>query len=942
MNQSVPQPHLPEAPALITHPRGAVWLTPDGEIAALTHGEAARRAKAQPPMLCHRNAVAARLGVDPFPAFDLLELFAFVRPAKFVVPTVRGLAEALDLPAPKTHEDEAATLPAIAAHLLVEFARRDRMDGEAKRAEVRGIALVMARAGWAWGPGVLAAIGAGGDKAPVGAFNVWEHLPEWQETAPEPPPGSQPVEPSEARMRLAQMLGSTAEERPSQADYASAAAMAFAPRDVQGVPKAVLAEAGTGTGKTLGYIAPASLWAEKNQAPVWISTYTRNLQRQLDAELDRLYRDPAVKARKVVVRKGRENYLCLLNFEEAAARLRQTSLGSGAADAVALGLMARWILATRDGDMVGGDLPGWFPDLFGRPRTLGLADRRGECIYAACAHYRKCFIERTVRRARKADIVVANHALVMVQAAMGGIDDGNPPLRTVFDEGHHVFDAADSAFSALLSGAEAAELRRWLLGAEEGGRSSRARGLKRRCEDLIAGDDKARLALDEAMSAARVLPGPGWHARLAEGSSTGACEAFLGLVRQQVRARAPSIDGPYGLECEPFPLIDGLADAARSLAAALGKLASPLTTLAKTLTMILDAQAGALDSSARQRLEAVARSIDRRALVPLAAWREMLNGLADAALNPDWQADARFVDWFAIERIEGRDFDTGFHRHWIDPTIPFAKFVVEPSHGILVTSATLRDGSGDLEADWAAAERRAGTIHLPQPAMRAAMASPFDYPAHTRVLVVKDVRKDDIGQVAAAFRELFLAAGGGGLGLFTAISRLRAVQEKIAPALDQAGIPLFAQHVDGMDTSTIVDIFRAEEDACLLGTDAVRDGVDVPGRSLRLIVFDRVPWPRPDILHKARRAAFGKRSYDDMITRLRLKQAFGRLVRRADDRGVFVLLDPLMPSRLAGAFPPGVELQKVGLAEAVAITKAFLDQDGPQSSGLRPGNETSI
>jgi ATP-dependent DNA helicase DinG len=122
----------------------------------------------------------------------------------------------------------------------------------------------------------------------------------------------------------------------------------------------------------------------------------------------------------------------------------------------------------------------------------------------------------------------------------------------------------------------------------------------------------------------------------------------------------------------------------------------------------------------------------------------------------------------------------------------------------------------------------------------------------------------------------------------------------------------------------LVDIFRAEEDSCLLGTDAVRDGVDVPGRSLRLIVFDRVPWPRPDILHKIRRAAFGPKAYDDMITRLRLKQAFGRLVRRADDVGLFILLDPLMPSRLAGAFPPGVEIRRVGLKEAIQQTREFL------------------
>jgi ATP-dependent DNA helicase DinG len=98
----------------------------------------------------------------------------------------------------------------------------------------------------------------------------------------------------------------------------------------------------------------------------------------------------------------------------------------------------------------------------------------------------------------------------------------------------------------------------------------------------------------------------------------------------------------------------------------------------------------------------------------------------------------------------------------------------------------------------------------------------------------------------------------------------------------------------------------------------------VPGRSLRLIVFDRVPWPRPDIAHRARRQRFGGAAYDDMLTRLRLKQAFGRLVRRADDRGVFVLLDRMMPSRLLGAFPPEVAVERTGLAHAVAATRDFL------------------
>ena len=80
----------------------------------------------------------------------------------------------------------------------------------------------------------------------------------------------------------------------------------------------MLAEAGTGTGKTLGYLAPASLWAEANGGAVWVSTYTRALQRQIERESHALYPDPAIRARKAVVRKGRENYLCLLNYQELA------------------------------------------------------------------------------------------------------------------------------------------------------------------------------------------------------------------------------------------------------------------------------------------------------------------------------------------------------------------------------------------------------------------------------------------------------------------------------------------------------------------------------------------------------------------------------------------------------------------------------------------------
>jgi ATP-dependent DNA helicase DinG len=290
-----------------------------------------------------------------------------------------------------------------------------------------------------------------------------------------------------------------------------------------------------------------------------------------------------------------------------------------------------------------------------------------------------------------------------------------------------------------------------------------------------------------------------------------------------------------------------------------------------------------------------------------------------------------------LDRRDGVDRDAGLHRHWLDPTVPFAATLAAPAHGLLITSATLRDGAEtDAEAAWVAAEARVGAWHLPSPAIRASVASPFDYAAQTRAFIVTDLPFGDTGALAAAYRELFLAAAGGALGLFTAINRLKAVHPRIAPALQSRGIPLYAQHVDAMNNATLVDIFRAEEESCLLGTDAMRDGVDVPGRALRLVVLEKVPWPRPDILHRERRVhlAMGDpKTYDDQIARLRLRQAFGRLIRRGSDRGAFVLLDRQTPSRLLSALPSGVVVQRVGLSQAIAQVRDFLEHPAQPAGG---------
>src|SRR5216684_993746 len=167
-NREVPPPRVlvPQAPVLVAGHREVLWLSPDGEIEVLTPAEARGRVERETPMVCHARATARRLDLQEFAALDLLELFAFVHPAKFCVPTPRGLAEALGLSLRGGPAEACVTLATAARALLQE------------------------------------------------------------RTAPAPgsAPGNDTVRPEDARMRLAELLGAAAEPRPQQADSAAAVA----------------------------------------------------------------------------------------------------------------------------------------------------------------------------------------------------------------------------------------------------------------------------------------------------------------------------------------------------------------------------------------------------------------------------------------------------------------------------------------------------------------------------------------------------------------------------------------------------------------------------------------------------------------------------------------------------------------------------------------------
>ena len=557
--------------------------------------------------------------------------------------------------------------------------------------------------------------------------------------------------------------------------------------------------------------------------------------------------------------------------------------------------------------MVGGDLPGWLPSLFRRAGAAALTDRRGECVYAGCPHYRRCFIERAERASREADIVIANHALVMVNAARARED---APGRILFDEGHHLFDAANSTFAVAFGGQEAIELRRWIVGPE--GRSrGRRRGLAARLMDVASYDEEGARALDAAVEAARCS------------RRTAGCSGWSRAHRSDrsrpcwAKCAAPSSRGRKRRR-----RATGLRPSSPSRTARWCRRPPRRPRCWKAWPSRWRRWRGASRPCSRMLPTGSTHRLGRGSMAPSAdlhgGARRSRRGLRLLS-RIGGEADPEFVDWLAVERVDGREYDVAIQRRWLDPTKPLAAAVIAPADGVLVTSATLRGGE-----DWSVADARTGALHLPVPAAHFEADSPFDYAACSEVLIVTDIKQGDVAALAGAYARLIATAEGGTLGLFTAIQRLKAVHARIADRLARDGLPLLAQHVDPIDAGTLVDIFRDDPRASLLGTDALRDGVDVPGESLRLVVMERVPWPRPTVLHAARRMAGGGSAYDDRVVRARLAQAFGRLIRRQDDRGLFVILSAAMPSRLLRAFPPGVPVSRVPLDVAVARVEQFL------------------
>jgi ATP-dependent DNA helicase DinG len=640
--------------------------------------------------------------------------------------------------------------------------------------------------------------------------------------------------------------------------------MAEAVEDAMRSGRHLAVQAGTGTGKSLAYLVPAVRHALGQAGTVIIATATIALQRQLiERDLPRLSsalhkllgREPVF-----AILKGRRNYLCLYKVHGDAVEDPADSLfdsRSVSATGRQVARLHEWSATTDTGDrdelVPGVDDRAWYQ----------VSVSATECIGAQkCPFGSRCFAEQARDAAGEADIVVTNHALLAIDAMENNIVLPEHDV-VVIDEAHDLVDRVTSVAAGELSAAAVdAAARRCgrLVGEDLTARlRAAAQGLDLAVTDSQAGrldvlSDQLELALTTVRDAAAAC------ATDLRSHADGEEEADQQIT---VRAATAALD-------------DVTENAARMVAAfPAGMPARPeVVWLERPVT----------EDSSRPDMLRVA---------PL----QVGSLLADRLFRP------RTVVLTSATLTLGGSFEP-LARQWGLPPPPpalsgpaqqqTARSAATPAADQRVADERVADDGGDTEADgldWTGLD----------------VGSPFDHRRSGILYVARHLPPPGRDGLADAYltelRELIAAAGGRTLGLF---SSMRAARQAADALRDQLGVPLFCQGDDS--TALLVSKFAEDEPTCLFGTLSLWQGVDVPGRSLQLVVIDRIPFPRPDDpLASARQRAVAASGGNGFMTiaaaqaALLLAQGTGRLLRTMDDRGVIAVLDPrLATARYSG------------------------------------------
>ena len=613
--------------------------------------------------------------------------------------------------------------------------------------------------------------------------------------------------------------------RPGQVEMAARVADALETRTH------LLVQAGTGTGKSLGYLVPVMVRAVDAGERAVVSTATLALQRQIltrDAPLAADAVEVVTGSRPgVALLKGWQNYVCRHRLEggypddEGALFSAGEATTAGRIGEAGRRSVGEQVVRLREwaADTTTGDRDDLVPGVSDRAWAQ-VSVSRAECLGPSCPLREECFPELARAAAAEADVVVTNHAMLGIAAA------GNPGVLPehrvlVVDEAHELVERVRSQSTV-------------------------------------------------SLSAAAVM-------RVAATARRGASVLVTELESAGRRLQLSLADLPDGR------LRDG-----------------PPPVLHEAL-VVLDAAARQVLADVREAAKAGRKGADAGGAGGVALARTAVADLIDTIerMTSDSVRERRDVAW--VERPRAGAEPPRLTLAPIDVAAAIADSLLN-DRAVVLTSATLALGGGF--------EPMARALGLTVASDRwdgVDVGTPFDYARQGILYAPTHLPRPGRGICEAVLDELLAlteASGGGMLGLFSSRRAAAEAAEVLRGATD---LTVYAQGDDQL--STLVEAFAADEDACLVGTLSLWQGVDVPGRTCRLVIIDRIPFPRPDDpVAQARSEAVaaaggnGFMSVSATHAALLLAQGAGRLIRRPDDRGVVAVLDPRLRTARYGSF----------------------------------------
>ncbi|HVX39660.1 MAG TPA: helicase C-terminal domain-containing protein [Gemmatimonadaceae bacterium] len=654
------------------------------------------------------------------------------------------------------------------------------------------------------------------------------------------------------------------EDRPSQRAMATEIARLYNDGGIG------LLEAGTGVGKSLGYLVPALRWANANGERTVVSTNTINLQEQLvGKDLPFLARALSDQKVRFALLKGWRNYLCLVRLEQAR------SSGNALFDdglQQELDAIQSWAERTREGSL---------SDLTIAPRPELWDEVSAEpdlCQRARCPVFEKCFVFKARREAANADVIVVNHHLLLsdlaVRRATGNWGEAAvlpAYTRLVIDEGHHLEDAAAAHLGSTVSRRALTRLFNRL--------DRRGKGLLQALTNRLASGNDLLSTASLDLVQARLAPA----VAAARDKSSMLFDLLETLMQESGGAVLRLTD-----DFATHPIWRA------GLRLELGDTLEEIQLLSNGLQLVRERiESGSGVDEAVMPLLNEMRAVTRR--LQLAG-----DGLSRALDAKPGEATVRWIE------LKGREKAASVSTVPLDLAPILREDLFERATTTVVTSATL---ATDGKFQFLAARLGLNTPTLePKTGI---FPSPFRYREQSLLAVPSDVPAPNVNPtghfeaIARVAVDLAEASNAGMFVLFTSHRDVRAMASELRARGIERRWPLLVHGDESRDA--LLERFRDAGRAILLGTASFWEGVDVPGDALRALLIAKLPFRVPTepitAAHCEAIEARGGDAFKEYMlphAALRLKQGFGRLVRTSTDRGVVVIADPRVVTKNYG------------------------------------------